>query len=349
LGRSCTSTASSKSFAGDDVPVAKVDPSGDFGGRHFHLHRLRGAQHVLGEVVRDVVLADDHFDVHAGIADHAQDLDHASAGEMRGAVGIPVDLDVHHLAVARVERGVVVDEDVGVDADVEWHDVRFGAGVKAADHGTVRAAEDAHDLAVDVLAVADAAALGGPLVHPDDHQVAVHGAFHVAALDIDVRLAVSPQHVAVAVVVDLDRTGVIRRELEQRVTLAANSQDQPFLLELLDGAVDVFAMHVVVLQPLEDLLDAEDAVAALAKESNDRLVQDGALREGQRACQSRLRLSGRCARTCPDGSPVPRRACGTRRGGAPDERIRRIRSAWSACAACCGECSGGRPVCATPG
>ena len=49
---------------------------------------------------------------------------------------------------------------------------------------------------------------------------------------------------AVAVGMHADLAGVIRRELEQRVALAADGDDDAVLLQLIDGALDLLARGV---------------------------------------------------------------------------------------------------------
>ena len=110
--------------------------------------------------MRDVELADDQLDVDAGLADHAEDFDDAAAGDVAGAVGIAVDLDVHHLLIARVHRAVAIDDDVVIEARVERRDERLiGIGVKAADDGAMRAAQHFRHFADDEFALADGVVL----------------------------------------------------------------------------------------------------------------------------------------------------------------------------------------------
>jgi hypothetical protein len=221
----------------------------------------------------NVVLANHDLDVDAGIADESEDFHDPAVGEVGGPVGVAVDLDVDHFPVARLHRGIGSDEDVVVDAHVERHDVGIVTGVKAADHGAMRATEDLHDLAVDVLAVADAADLRIALVDADDHQVAVHGPFDGLAVDVDVRLPLAAEDVAVAVVEDLDRAGVVGRELEQGVALAAHGDDDAVPLELFDGAVDVVFRHIGIVEPLVDVFAAEQTIPALAQNIDDRVME----------------------------------------------------------------------------
>jgi hypothetical protein len=244
--------------------------------------------------MRDVVLADHDLDVDAGIADEAEDLDDAALREMGGAIGIAVDLHVDHLPFPRVHG--LVDEDVVVDAHVERHDVRLGVEVEPPHHRAMRAAEDLHHLAVDELAVADAAYAGLLLVDADDHEVAVHGTFQRLAVDVDLGLALTSKHRAVAVVVNLDRAGVVRRELEQRVTLAADRDDGAVALQLFDHAVDFILRDVLVGQALVDFLASEEAVAALAQKLDDGLVELGAVGDSDGARQIRVSCLARRAR-----------------------------------------------------
>src|SRR3954453_21136576 len=179
------------------------------------------------------MLADDDLDVDAGLADEAEDLDDAAAGVRGGAVGVGVELHVHHLAVARVHGLAALDHDVGVDARIERRDPRrVLVGVKTADHGAVRAAQHLRDLAGVVVAVADALDLRVLAVAAHDDEVAVHGALHGPAVDVDVGTLAAAVDRAVAVGVYTDAAGVVRRELEERVALAADRKEQAVALHL---------------------------------------------------------------------------------------------------------------------
>ena len=76
---------------------------------------------------------------------------------------------------------------------------------------------------------------------------------------------------AVAVGVNLDASGVIRRELEERIALAADGEDDAVALELLDGALDL-ARGVASGSARRscDLADGEQPIAALAQQFDDR-------------------------------------------------------------------------------
>jgi hypothetical protein len=162
-------------------------------------------------------LADDDLDVHAGLAEKSENFDHPAAGDGAGAVGIAVDLHVDHLAVARFHGPAGVDEDVVVEPDVERHDEGLiGMLVKAADHGAMRAAKHTHHFADDQFPLAELLVLRLLLVDADDDQVAVHGALHPAAVDVDVGLiAAAAVDRAVAVGMDADASGGVGGELQE--------------------------------------------------------------------------------------------------------------------------------------
>ena len=324
---------------GDDVALAQIDAARQLLRLDLDRHALRGREHLGRKGVRDVMLADDHFDVDAGLADEAEDFDHAAAGVRRGAVGIAVELHVHHLAVARVHRGAGLDDDVGVDARIERRDPRLLlVVVKAADDGAVGAAENRRHFADVEVAVAHALDLRVLAVAADDDEVAIHRALHVAAVDVDVGTLAAAVDRAVAVGVHADAAGVVGRELEERVALAADRDDDAVALHLLDGAGDVVAGGVGIGEALGDLLDGEQAAAALAQQFGDALFEVGLLRDGHVSGSERT-----CRSTSAPALVWPR--C----GGAPAGSIRRIRSASSASATCCGACCGGRPAPSTPG
>src|SRR5947207_13871550 len=124
--------------------------------------------------MRDVELADYGLDVDARRSDESEALDDAAAGEAAGAIGIAIDLHVHHLAVFGIHRGVGVDEDVVIEADIEWHDERlFWIGVKSADDVAMRPAQHLRDLTDDDVAVLDLAIGRTFLVDAHDDEIAV--------------------------------------------------------------------------------------------------------------------------------------------------------------------------------
>ncbi len=106
----------------------------DLLGSNLAGHAFRLSDNVGGEDMRDVELANDDFNVHAGIADESEDFDDAPRGQRIGAIGIAVQLDVHHLAVAGVHRLSTLDEDVVVDTGIERHDERLArVGMESTD------------------------------------------------------------------------------------------------------------------------------------------------------------------------------------------------------------------------
>ena len=255
----------------DDVVLAQVDALCDLLGCDLIGDGIRRREHLRRELVRDLELADDQLDVDARLADETENFDDAAAGDVAGAVGVAVDLDVDHLLVARVHRAVAVDDDVVVEPRVERrHERLVGIGVKAADDGAVRAAQHRRHFADDELALPDGVELRAVLVDANDDEIAVHRALHGAAVDEDVGLlAAAAEHGAVAVGVHANAAGVIRRELEERVALAADGDDDAVLFELFDGALDLLTRGVGALQTLPDFLDREQTAAAPAKKIGD--------------------------------------------------------------------------------
>src|SRR5206468_10402654 len=66
--------------------------------------------------------------------------------------------------------------------------------------------------------------------------------------------------------------GVVRRELEKRVTLAAQRNDHAVALELLDDDGHLVARHLRIMQTLVNVADAEQTIAALTKELDDEFL-----------------------------------------------------------------------------
>jgi hypothetical protein len=73
-----------------------------------------------------------------------------------------------------------------------------------------------------------------------------------------------------------DVAGVVRGELEQRVAFAADGKKDAFAFQGVDGAGDFLALELRIGEALVNLSDAEETVAAEAKEIDDRLLQVGA-------------------------------------------------------------------------
>ena len=257
--------------------LAQIDAFRELLGLDFVGNGIGRREHFRRKEMRDMKLADDQLDVDAGLADHAENFDDAAARDVAGAVGIAVDLDVHHLLIARVERAVVIDDDVVIEARVERRHVRLiGIRVKASGHSAMRAAQHLRHFSDDELALADGVVLRRVLVDADDDEIAIHRAFHRAAIDENVRLfAASAEDRAVAVGMHANLAGVIRRELEQRVALAAHGDDDAVLLQLIDGALDLLARRVDTIETLPDLFDRKHAAAAAAEEIGNRLSETG--------------------------------------------------------------------------
>ena len=169
--------------------VAEVAAAGEFGGGDDAGDGLRLLDHFGRELVRQVVLADDDFDVHAEIVGVAEDLDHA-ADRSGAALGVLEQLDVDDHAVEFFDRGdlrggstpmrsglrrggrnlhAVGDLDPLLQAlVVRDHVSAAAADAELADHGGVGALQDLDDFAVGAAAGLDAG-------DADHHAVAVHG------------------------------------------------------------------------------------------------------------------------------------------------------------------------------
>src|SRR5439155_11154041 len=130
------------------------------------------------------------LDIDARLTDEAEELDDAAVSEVRAAIGIAIDLDVHHLAVARAHRVfLAVDDDVGIDAEVVRHDEGLPiAAVKTSDDGAMRAPKNLRDLAGDEIASAKFFEFWMALIDAHDHEIAVHRPLHRIAIDVDVGL-----------------------------------------------------------------------------------------------------------------------------------------------------------------
>ncbi len=72
-----------------------------------------------------------------------------------------------------------------------------------------------------------------------------------------------------------DLSGVVRRELEERIALAANGDDDAVLLQLVHHALDLLARQLGVSKSLPNVFDREEPVTALAEKVGDRLSEAG--------------------------------------------------------------------------
>jgi hypothetical protein len=79
----------------------------------------------------------------------------------------------------------------------------------------------------------------------------------------------------VTIGMNLDQTGVIRSEFEERVAFAAHRKEDAILLQFLDHALDFCARNVWICKSLVDFSDAEKAVAALPQQLDDSRMQLG--------------------------------------------------------------------------
>ena len=170
-----------------------------------------------------------------------------------------------------------------IEADVERGDeAAIFFLMKASDDSAMGAAKNARDFAGGDIAIAHAARI---FLHSNDDEIAVHRSFDRPTIDMDVRLSLGAAHGAVAVGMHANESGMIRRELEKRIALAANGDDRAVALELLDGELDFFARGIVIGKAFPDFFDAEQTTAALPEKVDDRLLKI-ALLQRQRALHS---------------------------------------------------------------
>ncbi len=205
---------------GDDGQAAEIAPAlvvvlGDVLRR-----RVRGSQHLRGEPVRQVKLADDDFHIHAEVFAAAQNLDNAAAWQRRRA-RIAGHLDVHDQSVQVAGRATAGsrrrralpfglaaelpvaaagsparlaglftprpflsprDDDLKRNAVIEGHHVVVTrAAVELAHHGFLRAVGDQQNAALH-------AAVVPPAQHLHFHAVAVHGGTGAISRDEDVHV-----------------------------------------------------------------------------------------------------------------------------------------------------------------
>ena len=173
---------------GDDVEGAEVAAGGDFVGGDDGAHRLGLLEHLGGEAVRQVVLADDDFDVDAEVASRPR-ISMTRPVVVPSPLGEVDDLDVDDHAVEVVGVAVfggggadavvggrlagefepVGDLDPLLDAGLAGDDVvGVAAGAELADDGGVGALEDLDDFAF-------GAAIAAGVGDAGQHAVAVHG------------------------------------------------------------------------------------------------------------------------------------------------------------------------------
>ncbi len=193
---------------GDQRHVAQIDPAGQIGFAHHIGQRLRLAQRGLGELVRHPILAHRDLDLHAGVVDFAQHLDHAT-DRLHVAVRIFQDLHAHHLADLRLALPLGRDQDVAAQALVLGrHHQRAALRQQPADHVAVGPLQHLDDLPLRTPAavIAD---------HAHQCAVAMHGLLHFALGQEDVGLAVVADEEAVAVPVAdhaaFDEVGLVRQ------------------------------------------------------------------------------------------------------------------------------------------
>ncbi len=275
---------------GDDVPPAQIDPRADLRRVDLLGDGVRRRENVGRELVRDVELPDDDLDVDARLAEHAQFLDHAAERERFGA-GIALDVDVDHLALARAHRRARIDLDVLVEAGVERAKEGRGRLMEAADDRAVLPLEDARDLSLEILPLAEHFHLRAARVETDQNDVAVHRPCHLPPVDVEIGLSFRPVNDSVPLREDADLPRAEARELEKGVALAAGGDERAGALEPLDGGLDALARDRGVAQPVVDVLDGEDAASLRAEERKDALAQRfiGSVRHGGTVCKRRCR------------------------------------------------------------
>src|SRR5579864_8734135 len=244
---------------GDNGQGAVVAPLLQFAGGNDVFHRLGFLQHLAGEAVRQVMLADDDFHVHAKIVFIAQDFEDAALRVLRGCRPfrnlnvnynsfqvLPGDSAVLHLLAndpvdlltlplfsplpfLYVLRGYVFrafhsprNDHIQGDLLVHGaHVVVARAVVEGADHGGMGASQHAQDSAF-------GAAIGANGGNFHQHAIAVHGRTDGARRNVDVAADALPHFivlrdhktVTVAVHGQASGQGVLAfRSLRNRVTV----------------------------------------------------------------------------------------------------------------------------------
>ncbi len=168
---------------------AEVAAAGEIRLRESERDGLRLLDHLGGEAVPQVMLADHDFDVDAEVVRPAEDFDHAADSRFAGLLRVFEDLDVDdhavhlahvahlmrrcadavHVGAAPGDLEAFGDDDPLLDAGLERNDVAFApANPELAGDSGMRAAENAHHLAFSAAVGVDAGDAG-------KHGVAVHG------------------------------------------------------------------------------------------------------------------------------------------------------------------------------
>ena len=212
---------------GHNGQIAEIAAAAQLRFRHLLLHSARLRQHLRIELVRQMMFADDDFDVNADVARASENFDHAAGGR-EPSFRIARDFDVDHPAIelgqphtARGGRALCVRAELlaqsgskfftGRDRDlvrnprvVGQHDVAVRAVAKQAHDGQVLAVDDLHH-----------AAFGAPVgaTAHDTRQdvVAIHRVANTVAADeqvaVDARDRMIGYEEAVAVTVSDDAAG----------------------------------------------------------------------------------------------------------------------------------------------
>ena len=242
----------------DDRQVAAVAAASVLLRRGLLLHVIGCLLHVLGERLREVVLAHDRKNVDARVADLAEHLDDLAL-RIAAAVRPLRDLDDDLAARLRAVECFLWHEDILAELRVvRRHEAERLATLERADDLLVRALEDADD-----LALARASFLLS-WRHAGDDAVAVHGRIEVRARHEDIRLLFGIAHIRD------DEAEALGRHREaaddevhaarDAVEVAAILDDRALFFQFFKRCIELYEVLRRQLHPVGQLLGRQRAV-----------------------------------------------------------------------------------------
>ena len=242
----------------DNRQVAAVAAASVLLRRRLLLHVIGCLLHVLGERLREVVLAHDRKNVDARVADLAEHLDDLAL-RIATAVRPLRDLDDDLAARLRAVECFLWHEDILAELRVvRRHEAERLAALERADDLLVRALEDADDLAL----------ARAPFLlcrcHAGDDAVAVHGCIEVCARHEDIRLLFRIAHIRD------DETEALGRHREaaddevhaarDAVEVAAILDDRALFFQFFKRCIELYEVLRRQLHPVGQLLGRQRAV-----------------------------------------------------------------------------------------
>ena len=242
----------------DDRQVAAVAAASVLLRRGLLLHVIGCLLHVLGERLREVVLAHDRKNVDARVADLAEHLDDLAL-RIAAAVRPLRDLDDDLAARLRAVECFLWHEDILAELRVvRRHETERLAALEGADDLLVRALEDADDLAL----------ARAPFFlcrrHAGDDAVAMHGRIEVRARHEDIRLFLRLAHIRD------DEAEALGRHREaaddevhaarDAVEVAAVLDDRALFLQFLERRIELHELFLRQLHPFGQVLSQQWAV-----------------------------------------------------------------------------------------